>query len=333
MLLEMKDNKPKLPSKPKRMLEVKELPNGKQEVHINFSSLSVIHDCLRKSQYLLLRKLKADTESEATLFGTAIHKALEHWYTLPESLRELSEKDLKLADTLINVQDEAQSYEGALESIRQFSLKAQPLQWLGDGDKRSIHNGIKILKAYFKHYLNDGLEVVHDAKGPIVEREVEFKLYEDPMVIIYYHGTIDMVVRNKISGHVMVADHKTTAALGSQFYNRIKPNHQYSGYVMAAQKCLGLDTNLFLVNGIQVAKTKAEFARQTTDRNQEDFNEFTAAVVAGVYSILGAKESDNFPMSAPNSCTNYGSCPYLDICSSPASLRETIIQSKYSEQQ
>jgi hypothetical protein len=276
--------------------------------------------------------LKNDTESEATLFGTAIHKALEHWYGLPESLRELSDKDNKLAETFINVQDEEQFYEGAVESIRQFALKAQPLKWLGDGDKRSIHNGIKILKAYFKHYLHDGLEIVLDANGkPMVEREVEFQLYQDQRIVINYHGTIDAIVRNKISGHVMVADHKTTATLGSQFYNRIKPNHQYTGYVMAAQRALGLDTNLFLVNGIQVAKTKAEFARQTTERNEEDFNEMTSAVVASVYNLLGAIEADNFPMSAPGPCSSYGSCPYLDLCSSPSHLRETIIGAKYAK--
>ena len=287
---------------------------------------------MRKAEYSLIRKLKHNTESEATLFGSAIHKALEHWYCLPEDQRELSTKDSSIADTLINLSIDSEPLTGALESIRQFSLKAQPLQWLGDGDKRSIYNGIKILKSYFKHYLNDGLEVVLDENFlPYVEKEVEFKLYEDSRVVINYHGTIDMIVRNKISGHILVCDHKTTATLGSQFYNRIKPNHQYTGYVMAAQRCLGINTNMFLVNGIQVAKTKAEFARQTTERNLEDFNEMTSAVVASVYNLLGAIDSNNFPMSAPSSCTNYGSCAYLDICSSPGALRETIIQSKYSD--
>lgn len=287
---------------------------------------------MRKAQYSLLMKLKNDTESEATLFGSAIHKALEHWYCLPEEMRELSTKDAALAETLINLPSEEQSFDGALESIRQFSLKAQPLKWLGDGDKRSIANGIKILKAYFKHYKDDGLEVLRDSTGlPYVEREVEFVLYEDDKIVILYHGTIDAIMKNKISSNIMVADHKTTATLGSQFYNRIKPNHQYTGYIMAAQRSLGIETNLFMVNGIQVAKTKAEFARQVTDRNQEDFNEMTSAVVAGVYNLLGAMQANNFPMSAPNSCSNYGSCQYLDICSSPKALRETIINSKYNK--
>ena len=283
---------------------------------------------MRKAQYSLLRNLRNPNESEATLFGKAIHKALEHWYCLPQEQRTLSSKESELADTLIL--DTATEYSGALESVRQFALVAKPLAWLGDADKRSLNNGIKILKAYFKHYQNDGLEVMLDADGkPYVEREISFELFRDDSLIIRYFGTIDMIVKNQITGQIMIADHKTTASLGSQFYNRIKPNHQYTGYVMAAQRALGMNTNLFLVNGIQVAKTKAEFARQVTDRNLEDFNDLEATVLFAVRNLLEAIQADNFPMFAPNPCTNYGSCQYLDICSSPAKLRETIIESKY----
>ena len=287
---------------------------------------------MRKAQYQLLMKLKNNTESEATLFGSAIHKALETWYCLPFESRELTDKQAKVADTLINTSLSQEPQEGALEAIRQFVIKAEPLLWLGDGDKRSVHNGIKILKAYFKHYLNDGLEVMHDSKGPIVEREVEFKLYEDETLVITYHGTIDAVLRNTISGQIIPVDHKTTSSLGTQFYNRIKPNHQYTGYVMGAQQVLGLNTEDFLVNGIQVAKTKAEFARQLTTRTEEDKAEMIQATLAGARQLINAIESDNFPMSAPNACTNYGSCQYLAVCSSPKKLRNTIISSQFGVQ-
>jgi hypothetical protein len=316
-------------SKPKEMLSLEKLPNGKLKVRINFSSLSIIHDCLRKAQYSLLLNLKNETESDATAFGSAIHKALEHWYCLPENKRVLSKEDNEIADVLVGMPD-IECFD-ALASIQAFVKAAAPIRLLGDGDKRSISNGIKILKAYFKHYVNDGLEVVRDASGkPLVECAVSFQLYEDEGLVIEFFGTIDAVMRNKITGHVMVVDHKTTAALGSQFYNRIKPNHQYTGYLWGARECLGIDTHLFMVNGIQVAKTKSEFARQTTERFEEDYQELRSAVISAVRVLLQAIESNNFPMMAPSPCTMYGTCQYLDICSSPAKLRETIIQSKYA---
>lgn len=289
----------------------------------------MIHTCLRKVEYSLVRKLKSDNESEATIFGSAIHKALEHWYSLKETERTLSAKESAQADILLHNANEPHT--GALESIRQYVLRGSALHGVADDDKRSLSNGIKILKAYFKLYQNDGLEIVCDSAGPIVERNVEFKLYEDSEVEIHFFGTIDAILRNKASGHIMVTDHKTTSALGKEFYNRIKPNHQYTGYVLGARLCLGIDTNLFLVNGIQVAKTKTEFARQVTERTEDDFNELRAAVIHAVRTFLAAREVGFFPQHAPQPCTQYGGCQYLDICSSPTQLRETIINARYNK--
>lgn len=326
------DQLPKELEKPKRMLGLSKLPDGRDLVEINFSSLSVINDCLRKAEYSLIRKLRADTESEALTFGKAIHKALEHWYYLPSHLRQLTNKESEIADTLIgsSVGVDIGPYETALDSINTFVVEAQSVRWLASEDKRSLANGIKILKAYFKHYADDGLEVHRDESGkPYVERECEFIMHEDENKVIKFHGTIDIILKSTISGQLFVADHKTTASLGSQFYNRIKPNHQYTGYIWAARECLGIDTDSFLVNGIQVAKTKSEFARQPTQRNEEDFQELKLAMIDASERILKAVRTNEYPMTSPNACTNYGTCSYFDICSAPKGLRENIIKSKY----
>lgn len=274
---------------------------------------------------MFVRRLKHETEGEALTFGKAIHKALEHWYTLPQAMRKLSKAEAEAADGLpIGVGNSC-----ALGSIAAFCEAAAPLRALDADNKRSLENGVKILKAYFTKYLDDGLEIVSDQHGPMVERRVSFIIYEDESVVIEYFGTIDMVVKNLYSGHIMVADHKTTSALGAQFYNRIKPNHQYSGYLKGARESLGIDTWLFMVNGIQVAKTKSEFARQITERTEEDFNELRNAVVQAVKHFLDCYNSGVYPQYSPNPCTNYGSCTFLDVCSAPASLRENIIASKF----
>lgn len=325
---------PKELEKPKRMLGLSKLPDGRDLVEINFSSLSVINDCMRKAEYSLIRNLRATTEAEALTAGKAIHKALEHWYSLPAHLRQLTDTENEMADALISqpLQGESLPYETALDSINAYVVAAQPLKWLGADDKRSLYNGIKILKAYFKHYADDGLEVLRDDSGkPYIEREVEFQIHEDGDKVIRFHGTIDIILKNIISGQVFVADHKTTAALGSAFYNRIKPNHQYTGYIWAARECLGIETDSFLVNGIQVAKTKSEFARQPTQRNQEDFEELRLAMIDAATRILKAKEYNLFPMNAPNACNQYSTCQFYEICSIPKSLRETVIRAKYGK--
>ncbi len=314
----------------KRMLEIKKLPDGRNHLFMNFSSLAIIQECLRKAQYRLLEKLTNDTDSEAQTFGTAVHKALEHWYSLPEVNRQLTETELKSVDAIVGGLIPEGPYETALNSIHEFIKAGESLRWLGDDDKRSLANGIKILKAYFKHYANDGMEVLRDESGvPYIERACEAKLYEDEKMIISLHGQIDLILKNTITGEIYVSDHKTTAALGKEFYNRISPNHQYTGYIWLAQNLLGLKTDSFLVNGLQVAKTKSEFARQITTRGDDEFAEMRMAYVEASERILRAIEKNQFAQASSGPCSSYGGCPYLDVCQAPVSLRQNIIDGKY----
>ena len=240
------------PEKPKRMLSISKMDDGRTRVEINFSSLSLSNECLRKTQYLLAGYRSA-TEADATLFGKGIHKALEHWYCLPQHLRQLTDVENNMADALIGqpLNEPSNPYETALDSINEFVKVCQPLRWLGDSDKRSINNGIKILKAYFKHYAEDGLEVFRDESGdPYLEKECEAVIHEDSEKVIILFGTIDVIFRNLITGSILPGDHKTTAALGDQFYKRVKPNHQYTAYIYLCQEALGLDVSDFMVNGI-----------------------------------------------------------------------------------
>lgn len=287
---------------------------------------------MRKAEYRLIYELTNNTDSEAQVFGKSIHKALEHWYCLPEENRQLTDIESKQAEALIGGLAPEGVYPTAFDSLHEFIKAGESLRWLGDDDKRSLQNGIKILKAYFKHYANDGMEVYRDSAGfPYVEKQVEGLLHEDSKMIIFFHGQIDLILRNKISGELFVADHKTTASLGKDFFNRLAPNHQYTGYVWASREFLGLDTNSFLVNGIQVAKTKCEFARQTTIRGYEDFEEMKMAYVEASQRLIAAIESGNYPQTSPGACASYGGCMYLDCCSAPMVLRKNILEGKFGK--
>lgn len=316
----------------KRMLEVSKTPEGKWHAKINFSSLDVISSCMRKAHYQLGRKLKSDVEAPATLFGKAIHKALEHWYTLAFSQRILSTADAKQAELLAYGHGATEQYDGALESIRRFVLCAQQLRSLGDSDKRSIANGVHILKAYFSQYANDKLAVVSDKDGmPLIERDFEFRLCESNDCTVDYFGTIDAILQHQDTGEIMCVDHKTTHALGKEFIARAKPNHQFTGYIEGARRAFGIDTRLFMINGIQVAKTKCEFMRIVTERDESDYLELQIAVVNAVGLYLFCLKMDAWPMSAPTACTMWGGCQYLDACSIPIAMRENVISAKWGQ--
>lgn len=299
---------------PKEMLSVTtekaRLATGSGEydrtvVRINSSSLEIIQTCKRKAYYALHKGYVGQEESAALLFGTAVHKALEVWYSHPKAKRS----------------------DAAPLAIEAFHKACESLQTLDATDKRHPNNGEKTLESYFEKYKDDPFEVLHDDYGSIVERRFEFELYCDDYLKIIIFGTIDVVLKNIETGTIIIADHKTTSALGTDFYQRCKPNHQYTCYVMGAQKALGLKTDLFMVNGLQVAKTKKEFARQVTQRTPEDFNEFTQAVLWAVRAYL----DDTWPMGPVSSCTMWGGCGYRQICEVPASLRQNVIEAMFTK--
>lgn len=281
----------------KRMLEV----GSDGTMAINSSSVELIHTCRKKAYYALERNLRPKEESEALVFGTAIHKGLEAFYTAPieNGVRRVSEEDVHAA----------------------FTNAAQQLAHVDPSEKRSIENGKKILTKYMATYANDPWKVLTLSNGkPAVE--VAFDLMTE-LPGIRLHGQIDCLLQNGETGEVVVCDHKTASTLGVDFFNRIKPNTQFSIYAWAARK-LGYSVTKVMVNGIQVAKTKAEFVRVFTERTAEDDAEMMDSVVDAVQLFQTSREKNRWSINSA-SCSHYGGCQYRDLCSLSPVHRETAI--------
>lgn len=315
---------PAKPEAPKEMLTV--VREGPQTVvRINYSSLEIIQTCMRKAKYALADGLRSNTESDATLFGRAIHKGLEHWY-----LRPLAER--KPASAQCNGEVPGGKCPcSRCDAVRSFLETSAPLERLDLADKRHPSNGIKLLDTYIKKYIDDPFEVLRDKSGaPFVERTLSATLSESPELRIDVFGTIDVILRNIQHNIILVTDHKTSSALGKEFYQRIRPNHQYTCYLWLVRECLGLQADTFMVNGLQVAKTKSECARQVTYRDESDFQEFREAVQGAVTRYLAAEASGVWPQTAPNPCVMWGGCQYHLICETKQTVRDQVIQSLYN---
>src|SRR5690606_10988709 len=241
----------------------------------------IIQDCLRKSYYALhLGLTSSQGDSPALIFGTAIHKALETFYLCAPSGDRVLPKDFRQrAASLAAGADSAEFHlltedHYLFRAIGEFVTAAEPLRVLPDTDKRSISGGIWTLTHYFETYLNDPYEILHDDDGPVTERLFRAPLYDSPDHNITLFGTIDCILRHRVTGQIIPCDHKTTSTLGSEFFSRLKPNHQYTAYLYGVQTVLGMpEVNGFLVNGIQVKPRPLtsrggppNFTRQETDR-------------------------------------------------------------------
>lgn len=321
---------------PKEMLSVRE-EGGKLTVRINNSSLDILLNCWRKADYVLNRQLQSGRQSPALTYGLAIHKALEIFYSSKREERTHL-KNFKQRIELLQGVDQEEEDHVLIKAARGFMKVAEPLLSLPESDKRSIQTGLWTLAHYFECYIDDPFIALADESGPLVERRVEFDLLETPEYRIKVFGTIDVILKNEQSGAILVCDHKTSSVVGGEFYNRLKPNHQYTGYVLGAKKCLGLETNNFMVNCIQVKPkpktsrgTPPHFPRQVTTRSEGDFTEFSDVVRVAVEGYLRRREEGIWPLGHVNCCAAYGGCQFLEICAAPESLRENIIKAKYEE--
>lgn len=324
-------------TKPKEMLSVGVTQDGRMLVRINSSSLVLAQSCWRKFDLTILRGLRPQLEPAATLFGSAIHKGLEVFYCGDRTERRIPSNYASIMQMIAcGVWQEEWVVELFFRAARAFVLKAEPLSALPPENKRSIACGVWILQHYFQAYLTDPYTVLIDEKGPMVERSFTMRIHEDDKLVIETFGQIDLIVRNEVTGTVLPADHKTTSQLGQSFYQRLKPNHQYTFYTWAARDVFGLDTTSFLVNALQVKEkpktsrgTPPDFARQITSRTPEDFEDLRHTLCLFVNQFLRLREEGYFPQSAPGPCSDYGGCSFLELCSAPSSLHPTIIKSRY----
>jgi hypothetical protein len=314
MLIEVPETQPEF--KPvKEMLGISRTNTGDLVVRINSSSLDLIQTCGRKAMFAIENGYrKEDEEKEALVFGRSMHKALEVFYTVPVEKRD---------DTVFTRMVEAFQKSGA-------SLPK-------DEDARSVDNGVKILSKYWETYRNDEWVIFEDTKGPFVERQVSHRLStmtvgpKQETVHIVLFGTIDAMLKNTVSGELVVADHKTTKTLGQEFFSKLKPNHQFTGYLWLVREALKLKAERFMVNGIQVAKTKSDMVRAFTSRTEEDFDEFRAQVEFSVNEYLHGVNYGQWRMGPLSACTLYGGCQYREACAAPKSQREFILQSQYPD--
>jgi hypothetical protein len=328
---------PALPERdPKEMLSFRTLPDSRTEILINHSSYTLLSECKRKAHYALQRGLRQTNESAATLFGRAIHAGLEVWYTAPRSLRQ---RGSSVCDDSIALMECGQSPipHGACvrcAAIAGFLRIVEPLRGLEPSDKRSPRNGTTILDAYFDQYADDPYVVLRDSLGPVSERRVRLQLTDLPDSCVTFFGTIDVVLQNEATKHVVVTDHKTTSALGSEFLQRIAPNAQYTGYVAAFRANWPESaTRTFMSNGLLVAKTKQTFARQFTEVTDEHIEEWRESLLDAAYDWWArVKAGGSYPMTTPGPCTTWGGCQYRALCESPSSIRESVIKAQYENQ-
>lgn len=290
----------------KRMFETAyNAVTGKTEVHINFSSLSVMQECQRKADFMFNKGLVSEPSS-AMQFGTMVHKAMQAWYLTPQCGRSPK----IMANNWNWVYDES--------------------GFVPTDDRKTKETGLAAMMKYAETFVDDDLEVINLNGGPAIEMTLEAKVATNAKVDYFLFGTLDLIVKSKSTGQVYVMDHKTTTSLGSQFFQQWKPNHQVSAYILLAQKH-GLECSEALIQGIQVVKTKQEVCRVPSRRSEEELQDFVATLVYEADRFMESNKNKFYPGASDYTCGAYAGCQFLDLCTASVGVRNELIKAKQNE--
>lgn len=291
------------------------------------TSLGTFMDCPRKFYYSQVRGLRRKWKAAPITFGSAFHKALET-YELERG------KGLTLDQALAP----------ALHAAREDSVGME------EHKSRTPEALMRSVEAYIRHHEGEQMETLTTQEGkPAVELHFKASLGNAitflPEQEVLYCGYIDRVVR--FQGTPFVLDHKTTGMSistekgSASYFGAFTPDMQMTGYVWASREAYGFPVRGVIVDAMQVAKTKTEFARQIINRTPAQIDEWRAGVtywvrLAATSGMVATQVGDNlgeqakaYPMNQRHCHSRYGACTFAGVCGRDPSVREAFINTDF----
>lgn len=167
-----------------------------------------------------------------------------------------------------------------------FAIPLEPCTAEGD------HNGSGYQKAF-----EDGYFPCHPSGGPFI-----------------YCGRFDKL--GSYRHEPIVCDEKTTgASIGAAWVNQWRLRNQFMGYVWACQQC-GIPVTQVAVRGIAIQKTQIVHAQSIQPYTADQLVRWHEQLRRDLWKIRRAWDSGYWDYNFGDTCNSYGSCIFLDACSS-----------------
>lgn len=135
-----------------------------------------------------------------------------------------------------------------------------------------------------------------------------------------YSGRADMLGSYK--NRIAIRDEKTASKLDSNWSEKWDLRAQFMGYCWAAQQG-GLDCDTVIVRGVipykaqrpKIVEAIKFFPRWQIDR-------WVSTTRATLWRIVDAWHNDDWEFNLGDTCTQYGNCPFMPLCTIPDEQRE-----------
>lgn len=227
---------------------------------------------------------------------------------------------------------------------RQFYLEQQPLpdamaaaagtivkSWgtfpeETEGSAKSLYRCIGALEAYLSQYPPATDHVKPLLEQGILHTEFNFAL---PLPIkhpqtgepLLYSGRFDML--GDMGGLKVIEDDKTTSQLGPTWGTQWRLRGQFTGYAWGASE-FGHRIDGVVVRGISILKTMYGHAEVIEQRPKWMIQSWLRQLYRDIHRMIAcwreyadSGEAAAFDQNLDSSCSAYGGCQFLDLCTSP----------------
>ena len=295
-----------LATEPTEALYCKALP-GMRKVW-DYTSLNTLKQCPTLAHYKLHLNRQPSGQRAPLVFGIEFHSCLE----LYDKLR----------------------FEGALHDEAQAKAVSQALHFTPtwEDNNRTRETLVRSVIYYTEQHKDDVLQTYILPQGvPAIELSFRFELpIPSPDGDSYiYCGHIDKIASMEDVLYVVDRKH-TTSTLGSNYFDRYLVNAQLMGYMCGARILTGREIRAAVVDAAQIAVSFTRFGRSIFSYTDAQLDEWLHNTCSYILQMEDYVKGDNFPMN-DSACGNFGGCAFTQVCSSPPSIREAILNSNYEE--
>jgi hypothetical protein len=291
--------------------------------------ISAYRNCPRYFYFGHVRNWQADRKSLPLAFGSSWHAAQD----------VIWRRHAEPKDKLNDIADEA--YAAFITEWVSNDLPA-PENMSPDELEDMTPRTPQVAQEMIYNYLDARWTIFHDPGFELVDIEKPFAVPLDPNnPSLWYVGRLDKVF--KFRGKYVVGEHKSSSAyrkdggFRADFLDQWSPNSQIDGYLYTLRLLYGNDASAVWVDAALVHKQVHNAFRFIPVERQ--FAQLDAWLwethawidqIEGNLEVLEERSALDTPYLAAfpkntSSCTNYGGCPYADICKAvpnPAKLDE-----------
>ena len=197
---------------------------------------------------------------------------------------------------------------------------------LGDA-KRNTKRARALMESYMRAH-QGGRSIFEIVQPPGQRLEISDGISDDeiPFAVdvglpVPLVGRIDACGRHRDTGELYAVEYKTTSYLGTNFFMGFEYNLQILAYVLALGTMTQEPVKGAIVEGLQVAKTKAETMGVPITVQAWKLREFMGWLKRMVGLLLGCEVEGEWPKS-PCGCSSFSMfgglpsfpCPFMGLC-------------------